>query len=93
MAIVKTSIKGQIVIPANVRRELGIKPGQKINLRVIDGKGVIEPLPEDPIKALRGALEGAPSMTAALLEERRQEMEREKKIAARLLCRTGVDAK
>jgi hypothetical protein len=34
----------------------------------MEGKAVIEPLSEDPIKALRGALKGNPSMTKTLLE-------------------------
>jgi AbrB family looped-hinge helix DNA binding protein len=90
MPVVKTSSKGQIVIPVEIRKKLGIEPGQKVNLTLVDGKAVITPLPEDPIKALRGALKGVPSMTKALLEDRKKEIEREEKITARLLRRSRV---
>jgi AbrB family looped-hinge helix DNA binding protein len=90
MPIVKTSSKGQLVIPAEIRKKLGIEPGQKVNLTLVDGKAVITPLPEDPIKALRGALKGVSSMTKALLEDRKKEIEREKKLTSRLLRRSRL---
>jgi AbrB family looped-hinge helix DNA binding protein len=93
MNIVKTSSKGQIVIPAEIRKKLGIKPGQKVALTLVEDKAVIEPLPEDPIKALRGILKGKPSMTKALLNERKKEIEREEKIVAGLLRRSGMDSR
>jgi AbrB family looped-hinge helix DNA binding protein len=93
MAVVKTSSKGQLVIPAKIRKELGIKPGQKVNLTLADGKAVITPLPEDPIKALRGLLKDKPSMTKALLEDRKKEIDREEKIASRLLRRSRLDSR
>ena len=93
MPVVKTSSKGQIVIPVEIRRKLGIKAGQKVNLTLVGGKAVITPLPEDPIKALRGALTGKPSMTKALLQERKREIEREEKIASRLLRRSRMDTR
>ncbi|MBW1690659.1 MAG: AbrB/MazE/SpoVT family DNA-binding domain-containing protein [Deltaproteobacteria bacterium] len=80
MAIVKTSSKGQIVIPAEIRKKLGIEPGQKVNLSLENDKAVIVPLPKDPIKALRGILKGRPSMTKALLDDRKKEIELDKKI-------------
>ena len=75
MTIVKTSSKGQIVIPAEIRKKLGIKPEQKVAFALVENKAVIEPLPEDPIKALRGILKGKPSMTKALLKERRSRIQ------------------
>jgi AbrB family looped-hinge helix DNA binding protein len=93
MNIVKTSSKGQIVIPAEIRKKLGIKPGQKVALTLVEDKAVIEALPEDPIKALRGVLKGKPSMTKALLKDRKKEIEREEKIIAGLLRRSGMDSK
>ena len=93
MPVVKTSSKGQIVIPAKIREKLGIKPGQLVNLTLEGEKAVITPLPEDPIKALRGALKGKPSMTEALLNDRKEERKREEKITARLLRRSSVDSR
>jgi len=80
MAIVKTSSKGQIVIPAEIRKKLGIEPGQKVNLSLENDKAVIAPLPKDPIKTMRGILKGRPSMTKALLDDRKKEIESDEKI-------------
>ena len=72
MPAVKISSKGQVVIPVEIREKLGIKPGKMVNLSLDGEKVVITPLPEDPIKALRGALKGKPSLTKALLKERKR---------------------
>lgn len=34
--------RGQIVIPKEIRDELGIKPGTKLQIRVVDGRLLIE---------------------------------------------------
>jgi AbrB family looped-hinge helix DNA binding protein len=93
MPVVKTSSKGQLVIPVEIRKKLGIKPGQKVNLTLVDGKAVITPLPDDPIKSLRGSLKGMPSMTKALLEDRKMEIERKEKITSRFLRRSRLDTR
>jgi AbrB family looped-hinge helix DNA binding protein len=82
-----------VVIPVDIRKKFGIKPGQKVNLTLVGDRAVITPLPEDPIKSLRGLLKGKPSMTKALLADRRKEAEREKKISARLLRGSRLDSR
>jgi antitoxin PrlF len=42
MSCVTVSSKGQVVIPAEVRRQLGIEPGSQVEVAVIDGKLQIE---------------------------------------------------
>jgi antitoxin PrlF len=42
MSCVTVSSKGQVVIPAQVRRELGIEPGSQVEVSVVDGKLQIE---------------------------------------------------
>lgn len=37
--------KGQVTIPAEIRRVLGLKPQDKIIFRVVQGKVEVEPLP------------------------------------------------
>lgn len=45
MSAVLVSTKGQIVIPAAVRKALGLKPGMRVDIRV-EGKGArITPAP------------------------------------------------
>ena len=93
MPVVKTSSKGQIVIPVEIRKKLNIEPGQMVRLTLEGDKAVITALPQDPIKALRGALKGKPSMAKALLDERKEERKHEEKVAARFLRGSRVDAR
>ena len=93
MPAVKTSSKGQVVIPIEIREKLGIKPGQMVNLTLEGDRAVITPLPEDPIKALRGMLKGKPSLTKAILKERKEEQKREEKISSGLLRGSGLDSR
>jgi AbrB family looped-hinge helix DNA binding protein len=73
MPIVKTSSKGQIVIPKEIRDKLGIGPGKKVLLRLVDQHAEIVPLPDEPVKALRGMLKSDTSLATELLEERRKD--------------------
>jgi AbrB family looped-hinge helix DNA binding protein len=86
MPIVKTLAKGQIVIPADIRKKIGLKPGRKVLLTLVgERKVAIEPVPDDPIDAACGMLQGGPSLTRALLQERREDHAREEKKLARLI--------
>ncbi len=91
MPIVKTLAKGQVVIPKEIRQALGIAPGTKLHVRVEGKEVVLFPLPADPIRALRGIAKGGPSLTKALLEDRREELKREEKKFARFIRRPGLD--
>ena len=73
MSIVKTSSKGQVVIPKDIREKLGITPGKKLLFRVIENHAEVTPLPDDPIKEMRGILKGGKSMAKALLRERQKD--------------------
>lgn len=86
MPIVKTLAKGQIVIPAAIRKKIGLKPGRKVLVTLMDKRKVtIEPVPHDPIEAACGMLQGGSSLTQALLRERREDHAREEKKFARLI--------
>jgi AbrB family looped-hinge helix DNA binding protein len=76
MAIVKTLSKGQIVIPAEMRKRYHIEPGTE--LRVIEYGGIIYLIPpvEDPIQAACGSLRSLtskPSLAERLLKDRKGE--------------------
>ncbi len=92
MPIVKSSAKGQVVIPREIRKTLAIAPGTRFDVRVEGQEIVLLPLPDDPVRALRGILKGGSSMTQALLEDRRAEYAREEKKAARLVRRPRLAA-
>jgi AbrB family looped-hinge helix DNA binding protein len=86
MATVKVLAKGQIVIPAEIRKKTGLRPGKKVLLTLVDQhKVIMEPIPDDPIEAACGMLRGGPSLTRALLKERQKDHAREKKKFARFI--------
>jgi AbrB family looped-hinge helix DNA binding protein len=78
---VTVSSKGQMVIPASIRDELGILPGTRIAVQVEGGRVILDPQSQSAklrqIEQMRGYTSGGPSMTDALLEERRRERARE----------------
>ena len=56
---VTVSSKFQIVIPAEIREKLKIRPGQQ--LTVLDWGGAIKLVPVRPLSELRGVLKGVPN--------------------------------
>ena len=75
--IARATIKGQVVIPAELRKKYNIKKGSKVN--IYEGEGnviIIKPLPEDPIEASKGMLKGKTSLLKALLRDREEDASR-----------------
>ncbi len=56
MTAVTVSPKYQVVIPKDVREQLGIVAGQKMQLMIYQGR--IELIPLGPMEELRGFLKG-----------------------------------
>jgi AbrB family looped-hinge helix DNA binding protein len=56
MATVKTLSKGQIVIPAEIRKRYRIEPGTRIQIMEHGGIIYLVPPVEDPIRAACGLL-------------------------------------
>ena len=56
METVTVSPKFQVVIPQRVRKALGLRAGQKV--QVIPYEGRIELIPVEPVKRSRGFLRG-----------------------------------
>ena len=74
MAVVKTYAKGQIIIPKEIRDSLGIKPGTKLSVKLVENHVEIRALPDDPIEYLTGIFKDHPkSMADELLKERKQD--------------------
>jgi AbrB family looped-hinge helix DNA binding protein len=56
MAAVTVSPKFQVVIPKEIRKRIGLMPGQKMQLVVYGNR--IELIPVTPVKRMRGFLKG-----------------------------------
>ncbi len=56
METVKVSPKFQVVIPRKIREALGIRPGQRIQVLVYEGR--VEFIPLRRMKEMRGFLRG-----------------------------------
>ncbi|HBQ38351.1 MAG TPA: AbrB family transcriptional regulator [Candidatus Omnitrophica bacterium] len=76
---VTVSMKGQLVIPAAIRKRYHLVPKSKVDVLDLGHAIVIRPMPTgDPFLASRGILKGKVS-TQALLKMRREERAREEK--------------
>lgn len=71
------TVKGQIVIPAELRRKYGIKNGTKIIITDTGDAIVLKPMTEQYLKNLQGSLKGKGGLKV-LVEERRKDKEKEK---------------
>ena len=74
MSVVKTHAKGQIIIPKVIRDHLGIRPGKKLSVQLVNDHIEIRPLPDDPVGYLTGIFKNhSASMADELLKERRDD--------------------
>jgi len=65
--------KGQLVIPARLRRRFGIKKGTTVSFLEDGGRIIVQPVTREFIRGLRGSLKGEPSALDVLREERQRE--------------------
>jgi len=75
--ISKATMKGQVVIPSELRKKYNIKKGSRVS--IYEGEGniiIIKPLPDDPIAASKGMLKGKTSIIKALTKDREEEATR-----------------
>jgi len=70
METVKVLDKGQIVIPAGIRKKYKILPGNHVQLFEYGNLIYIVPPAEDPIGEAMGFLPGTPSLSEELVDER-----------------------
>ncbi len=70
--------KGQVVIPASVRRKLGIKTGTRIQVELDEDNAqiILTPITREYIKSMAGKFRGLP-LLEDLLRERKLDRERE----------------
>lgn len=72
MAVVTISSKGQLIIPASMRKALGINPKSKIRVTLSNGGILLEPLTDNPIETLTGFFKDHPKSLADELKSERE---------------------
>ena len=70
MVIVKTTVKGQIVIPSELRKKYHISKGTRVKVMDRGGEIVIRPLMTNPIEEAKGIFKEGKSALKALLVSR-----------------------
>jgi len=76
MPTVTATTKGQVVIPAAFRKKLNIRRGTQFSVSERDGKIILEPIAEDPIKAGRGMLGTKGRVLRELIRDRKAQARR-----------------
>ena len=72
--------KGQLVIPARLRRKLGIRKGTRVSFLLEDNNRIVlQPVNGRFIRSLRGCLKGSPSGLDLLLKAHQWEREHEER--------------
>lgn len=81
--------KGQLVIPAKIRRRYNIKAGTRINFVEEEGRIYMQPVTREYIRSFRGIFKlkaGEKRATQELMEDRAEEKRREEEKIARHGC-------
>jgi AbrB family looped-hinge helix DNA binding protein len=90
METVETALvnsKGQLVVPAGLRKKYGIKPGTKICFIERDGEIVFRPITPAYIRKACGMFKTDVSMTQELLKDRARDKKREEAKLAKVRVR------
>ncbi len=89
------SVRGQTVIPRDIRERLGIRANTRLAWTTRDGIIVVIPLPEDPVRESLGILKGSGLTFQDFLQERRREraLERERDEQRSMRWRETDDAR
>jgi AbrB family looped-hinge helix DNA binding protein len=69
-----TTVKGQVVIPASVRRKLAIKEGTRIQIEVNEEAHqiILTPITREYVHSLRGKFKGKGLLKALMAEKQRE---------------------
>jgi AbrB family looped-hinge helix DNA binding protein len=76
MDVIKSTVKGQILIPAPLRKKYHIERGTKLRIYEENDRIIVEPLRQDPVVEGRGILKTQGRILKALLRERQEEAAR-----------------
>lgn len=76
MAVLRATAKGQVFIPAPLRKKYKIVKGTLLNIYDEENRIVLEPIHQDPVSAGRGRLKTGGRVLKALMRDRRREAKR-----------------
>lgn len=65
--------KGQLVIPAKLRRKYAIREGTQVAFVEEENRLILQPLTPEFVHSLRGSLRAGPSALKILLDDRKRE--------------------
>ncbi|PSB34752.1 AbrB/MazE/SpoVT family DNA-binding domain-containing protein [Chlorogloea sp. CCALA 695] len=74
--IIRVNEQGKVVIPANLRQELGLVSGSKLIVH-LEGRRIVLEQPEDVFRRLRSTFNSPKSLVDELVEERPTEARHE----------------
>jgi AbrB family looped-hinge helix DNA binding protein len=70
---------GQVTIPFEIRSSLGITKGARVCVTIEDGCVVLEVVSVALVERTRGMLKGGPSLSGALKQQHRRDIQRDSK--------------
>ncbi len=73
MNTVKVLTKGQIVIPASIRKKYDIHPGNALQIFEYGNLIYLVPPVKDPVQDAMGCIPKTPSLSKVLLKERKKD--------------------
>jgi AbrB family looped-hinge helix DNA binding protein len=73
MNVVKATVKGQVLIPASLRRKYKIERGTPLRVYGRRNHIILEPVVRDPVKEGRGMLKTKGRILKSLIENRKRE--------------------
>lgn len=73
MDVVKATVKGQVLIPASLRRKYRIERGTSLRVYGLNNRIILEPVDRDPVEEGRGMLKTKGRILKALIEDRKRE--------------------
>ncbi len=85
MAQTKVSVRGQTVIPREIREKFDIHPDTTLSWSIQNGVIVVVPLPQDPVEASVGLLKGRGFTFEDIMEDLRRDHYLERKRDQRLM--------
>ena len=72
--------KGQLVVPAKLRRKYGIKPGTKVFFVERGDEILFQPVTRDYVRSVRGLLASSSSIAEHLLSERAKDAHKDARL-------------